>query len=133
MNVLVIGSGAREHALALRLSRDPGVVVHAAPGNGGMAAIGPVHTVDVNSPQAIVALARSIDAELVVVGPEAPLVAGAVDALRDAGIEAFGPSAAAARLEGSKIFSKEFMARHGIPTAGFRVFGDADEAEAFVR
>jgi phosphoribosylamine---glycine ligase len=131
--VLVIGSGAREHALALRISRDPGVEVHAAPGNGGMAAIGTIHGVDVSDPGSIVALAQSIGAGLVVVGPEAPLVAGAVDALREAGIEAFGPSAAAARLEGSKIFSKEFMARHGIPTAGFRVFDDADEAEAFVR
>jgi phosphoribosylamine---glycine ligase len=133
MRVLVIGSGAREHALAVRISQDPGVEVHAAPGNGGMAALGPVHAVDVNDPAAIVALARSIGAGLVVVGPEAPLVEGAVDALREAGIDAFGPSAAAARLEGSKIFSKEFMARHGIPTAGFRVFDDASEAEAYVR
>lgn len=131
--VLVIGSGAREHALAYRISRDPDVEVHAAPGNGGIEAIGKVHPVDVNDPAAITALAKSIGASLVVLGPEAPLVAGAVDALREAGIAAFGPDAAAARLEGSKIFSKEFMARHGIPTAGFRIFDDADEAERYVR
>jgi len=100
--------------------------VHAAPGNGGIEAIGKVHPVDVNDPAAITALAKSIGASLVVLGPEAPLVAGAVDALREAGIAAFGPDAAAARLEGSKIFSKEFMARHGIPTAGFRIFDDAE-------
>lgn len=133
MKVLVIGSGAREHALVWKLSQDEGVTVIAAPGNGGIARIAATFSVDVESPDAIVALAQREAADLVIVGPEAPLVAGATDALRAAGIAAFGPSKAAARLEGSKVFSKEFMARHGIPTAGFRVFTDADEASSYVR
>lgn len=132
MKVLIIGSGAREHAIMHKLSLDPKVEVHAAPGNGGMAGLGPNHPVDVNDPDAIVSLAKEIGAGLVILGPEAPLVAGAVDALEAAGIAAFGPTKAAAQLEGSKIFSKEFMARHGIPTADFRVFGDPDEADRFI-
>lgn len=133
MKVLVVGSGAREHSLVWKIAQDPGVTVIAAPGNAGIAEIAKTFPVNVEDPAAIVALAQQEGADFVVVGPEAPLVAGAVDALRAVGIEAFGASKAAARLEGSKAFSKEFMARHGVPTAGFRIFTDADEAEAYVR
>lgn len=133
MKVLVVGSGAREHALVWKIRQDEGVDVIAAPGNGGIAGLVPTFPVDVESPEAIVALARREAVDLVIVGPEAPLVAGAVDALETAGIRAFGPSKAAARLEGSKIFSKQFMARHGIPTAAFGVFDSAEEADAYVR
>ncbi len=133
MKVLIIGSGAREHALAHRIAQDPGVSVICAPGNGGTAALGANFPVDVEDVAAIVALARREAVDLAVVGPEAPLVAGAVDALREAGVEVFGPEKRAAILEGSKIFSKEFLARHGIPTADFAIFDDADAAEAYVR
>ncbi len=116
--VLVVGSGGREHALALALSRDVGVgEVHAAPGNPGTAAVATNHAVDIMDGPAIAALARELGADLVVVGPEAPLVAGVADAVREAGIACFGPSSAAARLEGSKAFAKEVMAAAGVPTA----------------
>ncbi|MCA9574448.1 MAG: phosphoribosylamine--glycine ligase [Polyangiales bacterium] len=133
MKVLVIGSGAREHALAWKLSQDEGTSVVVAPGNAGMSAVAERRPLPKATPEAVVALAREVSADFVVVGPEAPLVDGAIDALTAAGIEAFGPPRFQAQLEGSKIFSKEFMARHDVPTAGFRVFDDADEAEAYVR
>jgi phosphoribosylamine--glycine ligase len=133
MKVLVIGSGAREHALAWKLSQDEGVTVVVAPGNAGMSAVAERLPLPKATPDAIVALAQEVGAGFVVVGPEAPLVDGAIDALNAAGIDAFGPPRFQAQLEGSKIFSKEFMARHNVPTAGFRVFTDADEAEAYVR
>jgi phosphoribosylamine---glycine ligase len=118
VKTLVIGSGGREHALALALSRDPGVTeVHAAPGNPGMAAVATLHAVDAQDGEAVAALAREVDADLVVVGPEAPLVAGVADAVRAAGIACFGPSREAARLEGSKAFAKEVMQAAGVPTA----------------
>ncbi len=117
MKVLVVGAGAREHALVLSLSRDPDVTeLHAAPGNPGMAALAPVHAVAADDPAAVTALARRFGVDLVVVGPEAPLLAGAADAVRAAGIACFGPSAAAARLEGSKAFAKEVMAAAEVPT-----------------
>ncbi len=120
----MIGSGAREHALVMSLLADPGVTeVVAAPGNAGMAAVVETLPVDVNDADAVAALAAGFD--LVVVGPEAPLVAGAVDACRAAGILAFGPTAAAARLEGSKDFAKEVMRSAGIPTAEARTVTDA--------
>jgi phosphoribosylamine--glycine ligase len=133
MKVLVVGSGARAHALVGKIQQDEGVSVIAAPGNGGIAGIAPTFALDVEKPEAIVALAKREGVSLVIVGPEAPLVAGAVDALAAAGIRAFGPSKAAAQLEGSKIFSKEFMSRHGIPTAAFGVFDKAEDADAYVR
>ena len=133
MKVLVVGSGAREHALAWGVSQDEGVEVVVAPGNAGVSAFAETRPLDVTSVAAVVALAKEVGADLVVVGPEAPLVQGAVDGLQAAGIDAFGPSKAAAQLEGSKIFSKEFMDRHDIPTAGFAVFDDADAADAYIR
>ena len=125
MKTLVIGTGGREHALALALSLDPGVSeVHAAPGNPGIGAVATLHDVDAMDGAAIAALATALGVDLVVVGPEAPLVAGVVDVLADAGIACFGPRREAARLEGSKAFSKEVMAAAGVPTAGSRVCVD---------
>lgn len=118
LTVLVLGNGGREHALALALSRDPAVVaLHCAPGNPGTAAVATNHPLDPCDGAAVVALARTLGANLVVVGPEAPLVAGVADAVRAAGIACFGPSAAAARIEGSKQFAKDVMAGAGVPTA----------------
>ncbi|MEM7433911.1 MAG: phosphoribosylamine--glycine ligase [Myxococcota bacterium] len=133
MRILIVGGGAREHALAWCLARDEGAELIAAPGNAGTAAVGRNVAVDPTDPDQVVALAKRESIDLAVVGPEAPLVAGVVDALRAEGIEAFGPDRAAAQLEGSKIFSKEFMARHEIPTAGFAVFDDADAATRYIR
>lgn len=131
MKTLVIGTGGREHALALALSRDPGVSeVHAAPGNPGIGAFATLHDVDPMDGTAVAALARSLGADLVVVGPEAPLVAGVADAVREAGIAVFGPSRAAAQLEGSKAFSKEVMAAAGVPTAGSRTCTTPEEVAA---
>jgi phosphoribosylamine--glycine ligase len=129
VKTLVIGTGGREHALALALSRDPGVTeVHAAPGNPGIAAFAPVHAVNQLDPDAVAALAVSLGVDLVVVGPEAPLVAGVADAVRAAGISCFGPNADAAQLEGSKAFAKEIMAGAEVPTAMARVCTTPDEA-----
>jgi phosphoribosylamine--glycine ligase len=121
VKVLVVGTGGREHALALALSLDPGVTeVHAAPGNPGIGEVATLHDVDQMDGPAVAALATAVGADLVVVGPEAPLVAGVADAVREAGIACFGPSRAAARLEGSKSFAKEVMTAAGVPTAGSR-------------
>jgi phosphoribosylamine--glycine ligase len=134
MKVLVVGSGAREHAIAWKLGRSPRVrEVICAPGNAGIEAVARCVQVAAEDVEQITALAVREGVELAVIGPEAPLVLGLADALRAAGIDAFGPSAAAARLEGSKVFAKELMAEAGIPTAPFRVFDDADAAEAYVR
>ncbi|MFJ5273686.1 phosphoribosylamine--glycine ligase [Streptomyces sp. NPDC088358] len=118
MKVLVIGGGAREHALCRSLSLDPAVTaLHCAPGNAGIADVAELRAVDALDGGAVAALATELGAELVVVGPEAPLVAGVADAVRAAGIPCFGPSEEAARLEGSKAFAKDVMARAGVPTA----------------
>ncbi|MER7765214.1 phosphoribosylamine--glycine ligase [Streptomyces sp. NPDC097619] len=118
MKVLVIGGGAREHALCRSLSLDPDVTeVHCAPGNAGIAEVAALHPVDALDGAAVAALARGLDAGLVIVGPEAPLVAGVADAVRAAGVPCFGPSGEAARLEGSKAFAKDVMAGAGVPTA----------------
>jgi phosphoribosylamine--glycine ligase len=118
VRVLVVGSGAREHALLLALAHDPAVTALAcAPGNAGTAAVAEQHGLDVRDPAAVVRGARTWRADLVVVGPELPLVAGVADALRAAGIPCFGPTAAAARIEGSKTFAKDVMAAAGVPTA----------------
>jgi phosphoribosylamine--glycine ligase len=133
--VLVVGSGAREHALAWRLAADPGVVeLHVAPGSAGMRRIATVHpTVAVVDTPGLVGLAEAIGAELVVVGPEAPLAAGLADALVDAGVAAFGPSRAASALESSKAFCREIAAAAGIPMAPGEAFHDAGDALAFAR
>ncbi len=118
MKTLVIGTGGREHALALALSRDPQVTeVHAAPGNPGIADVATLHPVDPLDGDAVAALATSLQVDLVVVGPEAPLVAGVADAVRAAGIACFGPSKEAAQIEGSKAFAKQVMAAAEVPTA----------------
>lgn len=118
MKVLVIGSGAREHALVRALTLDPTVAaVIAAPGSPGTDALALNEPVDASDPQAVVELAQRHDVDLVVVGPEAPLVAGVADALREAGVRCFGPGADAARLEGSKAYAKEVMAAAEVPTA----------------
>jgi phosphoribosylamine--glycine ligase len=128
VKLLLLGSGGREHALAWKLVQSPLVTsLVVAPGNPGIAELGGVECValDPTSPEAVVALAKARAIELVVVGPEAPLVAGVGDALRAAGFDVFGPDAAAARVEGSKAFAKEVMHAAGVPTARFEVFSDA--------
>ena len=118
MKILLLGSGAREHALARALARDPQTAeLVVAPGNPGTAAIATNLNIDPSVPEEVVALATQMKADLVVVGPEAPLVAGVADAVREAGIPCFGPGAEAARLEGSKAFAKEIMTAAGVPTA----------------
>ena len=128
--ILIVGSGAREHALALALHEHELVI---APGNAGTAQVGRNVDIAVNNLPGLVALAERERVDLVVIGPEAPLTLGLVDALAERSIAAFGPARAAARLEGSKAFMKEFLRRHDIPTAAFAVFDDADEAKAHVR
>ncbi len=118
VRVLVVGSGAREHAIVLALAQDPTVTALAcAPGNAGTAAVAEQHGLDVLDPQAVAAGAKAWEADLVVIGPEVPLVAGVADAVRAAGIACFGPSAEAARIEGSKTFAKDVMAAAGVRTA----------------
>lgn len=134
MKTLVIGTGGREHALAWALSREDGAEVHAAPGNPGIAEVATCHPVDAMDGAAVAALATSLGVDLVVIGPEAPLVAGVADAVRSAGVACFGPTAEAARLEGSKSFAKEIMAAAGVPTAGAVTCTTIDQAsEALVR
>ena len=131
MKTLVIGTGGREHALARALALDPSVSeVHAAPGNPGMAAVATLHTVDPMSGDEVADLAERLGVDLVVVGPEAPLVAGVADAVTGRGIACFGPSAAAAVLEGSKAFAKEVMEAAGVPTARSFVCTTPDEVAA---
>ncbi len=131
MKILLLGSGAREHALARALASDPATTeLVVAPGNPGTAAIATNISADANDPDAVVALAQQMGAELVVIGPEAPLVAGVADAVRAGGIPCFGPGAEAARLEGSKAFAKEVMASAGVPTAEAAVCETPAELEA---
>jgi phosphoribosylamine---glycine ligase len=133
MRVLVIGSGGRESALAWALARSPSVAdVVAAPGNPGIARIAEVLDSDAGSPAAAVEAARSVNADLVVVGPEAPLVAGVGDALRGEGFKVFGPNANAAHIEGSKAYAKELMDKGGVPTARWQAFEEVDKAVAFM-
>ena len=131
MKILVVGSGGREHALAWRLAQGGHALV-CAPGNPGMAALATCVPVGVDQLDALVALARGEAVDLVVVGPEGPLVAGLADRLRAAGVPTFGPGADGARLEGSKAFSKAFFARHAIPTAAFRTVATVAEADAAI-
>ena len=132
MRILVIGSGGREHALVRALGLEQ-ASLHAAPGNPGIAAVAETHPETAAVPDQILALARKLGPDLVVIGPEAPLVAGAADALRENGLACFGPDAAAARIEGSKSFAKQVMAEAGIPTAASftcRTGAEADQALA---
>ena len=134
MNILVVGSGGREHALCWAIAASPLCDrLYCAPGNAGAAGEATCLPIAADDVDALVAAARDTAADLVVVGPEAPLVLGLVDRLQAAGIPAFGPTAAAAALEGSKVFMKELCARHGIPTAAYARFTDPDEAKAYVR
>jgi phosphoribosylamine---glycine ligase len=129
----VVGGGGREHALAWRLASSPSVSeLHAAPGNPGIATLATCHEVGADDAGELVKLIDSLDVQLTVIGPEAPLVAGLADQLAARGRLAFGPSAAAARLEGSKAFAKGLMQRHGIPTAAAGTFDDVEAAVAFV-
>ncbi|WP_344263678.1 phosphoribosylamine--glycine ligase [Streptomyces sodiiphilus] len=131
MRILVIGGGAREHALCHALNRDPDVTaLHCAPGNAGIAEQATLHPVDAADGPAVAELAAGLGCDLVVIGPEAPLVAGVADAVRAVGIPVFGPSAEAARLEGSKAFAKEVMAAAGVPTARSYVCVTPEETDA---
>ena len=131
MRVLVVGSGGREHAICWSLAASPRVsALFCSPGNPGMEGLATRVPIGVDDLDGLCRFAKTENIELVVVGPEMPLVAGLVDRLEAAGIRAFGPSAAAARLEGSKAFMKEFAARHGIPTAAHRSFGRTERDEA---
>jgi phosphoribosylamine--glycine ligase len=133
LNVLVIGGGGREHALAWKIAQSPRVAkVFAAPGNAGTALEPGVRNVAVTAIPDLVALAKTEHVSLTVVGPEAPLAAGVVDAFRTAGLRIFGPTRAAAQLESSKDFAKAFMTRHHIPTAAYRSFTDAAAAHAYI-
>ena len=134
MKVLVVGGGGREHALAWKLAQSPRLTrLYAAPGNPGIAAHADCVPVRDTALEELVALARRERVELAVIGPELPLSLGLRDRLSDAGVSVFGPSQAAARLESSKAFAKDLMARYGIPTARFRVFQNADAARRFCR
>ena len=136
MKILVIGSGGREHALAWKLAQSERVSeVIVAPGNAGIATEAKCRNanVAVNNIDGLLALARNAKVDVTVVGPEIPLVAGVVDRFREAGLRIFGPTAAAAQLEGSKAYAKDFLARHGIPTAFYSVFTDMEPALAYLR
>ncbi|ALO43288.1 phosphoribosylamine--glycine ligase [Pseudoalteromonas phenolica] len=136
MNVLVIGSGGREHALAFKAAQNPSVrTVFVAPGNAGTALEPKLENVaiGVEDLDALVAFAKDNNVELTIVGPEAPLVIGVVDRFREEGLAIFGPTAAAAQLEGSKSFTKDFLARHDIPTAEYQTFEQIEPALAYLK
>jgi phosphoribosylamine---glycine ligase len=133
MNVLLIGSGGREHALAWAISASPLLTkLYCAPGNPGIAEVAEVVVLDVTDHQAVIAFCQIHNIKFVVVGPEAPLVAGLVDDLKAAGIKAFGPSKFAAQLEGSKGFTKDICAKYNIPTAAYGRFRDVEKARAYL-
>ncbi|MBO5257644.1 MAG: ATP-grasp domain-containing protein, partial [Clostridia bacterium] len=133
MNIIVIGSGGREHAIIKKLAQSEAVdTIYALPGNGGMTE---AECVDVGAKDipAIVEFAKTHDIGFAVVAPDDPLVLGCVDALEEIGIPCFGPSAAAAQIEGSKVFSKNLMKKYGIPTAAYEVFESADDAREYIK
>src|SRR6476620_3957405 len=133
MKILVIGGGGREHALAWKLAASPKVqLVYVAPGNGGTARDPRLKNVPIDGVEALADFAQAERIALTVVGPEAPLAAGVVDAFRARGLRIFGPTRAAAQLESSKAYAKDFMQRHGIPTALYATFTDAAAAHAHV-
>jgi phosphoribosylamine---glycine ligase len=132
MKILVVGSGGREHALAWKLAQSPRVEkIYCAPGNAGTAQLAENISVPIADHPALIDFAKREKIDLAVIGPDDALAAGIVDAFRDAGLRAFGPTASAARLESSKAFAKDFMQRHGIPTAAFREFSDSAEAKNY--
>ena len=133
MNVLVLGSGGREHALTWALAKSSHIgELYVAPGNGGTAAIAKNVPLDILDAEAIIGFSRDNDIELVVVGPEAPLVEGVAEKVRHAGFAVFGPDAQGAQLEGSKSFSKEFMLAHDLPTARYKKCTSEQEAMAYL-
>jgi phosphoribosylamine--glycine ligase len=132
MKILVVGSGGREHALAWKLSQSPRVTkIYCAPGNAGTARVAENTSVPIADHAALIAFAKREEIDLAVIGPDDALAAGIVDAFQAAGLRAFGPTAAAARLESSKAFAKDFMRRHGIPTAASREFSDSAKARSY--
>src|ERR1700681_1398497 len=134
MNILLLGSGGREHALAWKIAASPLTdQLFCAPGNAGIAQEAACVALDLADHQAVIAFCRANQIDLVVVGPEAPLVAGMVDDLEAAGFKAFGPTRAAARLEGSQSFTKDLCRANGIPTAAYERFRAADPAKTYVR
>ncbi len=134
MNILVIGSGGREHALCWAIAKSPLCDrLICAPGNGGIADVAECMALDISDHEAVIALCRANAIDFVVVGPEVPLVAGIADDLTAAGFKTFGPSAAAAQLEGSKGFTKDLCAKHNIPTAAYARFSEAEAAKAYAR
>lgn len=134
IDILLLGSGGREHALAVKLAQSPRCgKLYIAPGNGGTVAVGENIALDENDPAAVADFARETGCGLVVIGPESPLVAGVADAVREVGIPCFGPGAAGAQMEGSKLFSKQVMERAGAPTAAYGSFTDEEGALAYVR
>lgn len=135
MKVLVLGSGGREHAIlwALKKTASSGVKLYCAPGNAGIAQLAECQPITVNQTSSLIQFVREQTIDLTVVGPEAPLASGIVDAFQEQGLAIVGPSQAASRLESSKVLAKDFMARHGIPTAGYRVVSSAAEASAALR
>ncbi|MGB3057203.1 MAG: phosphoribosylamine--glycine ligase, partial [Candidatus Omnitrophota bacterium] len=134
MKILVIGSGGREHALCWKISQSPMTEeLYCSPGNGGTRKTAVNVELDVSAHQSVKDFCKEKNIDLVVVGPEAPLATGLADALESEGVKVFGPSYAAARLESSKIFAKELMGKHSIPTAEFRIFDNIDKAEGYIR
>ena len=132
MKVLVVGSGGREHALCWKIAQRPDTEVYVAPGNVGMVDVATLVNIKVDDIAGLVDFAKAEGIDLTVVGPELPLTLGIVDAFQEAGLACFGPNKAAAKLEGSKAFSKELMKKYGIPTAAFDTFTDVEKAKAFV-
>ena len=132
MKVLVVGSGGREHALCWKIAQRPDTEVYVAPGNIGMVDVTTLVNIKVDDIAGLVDFAKAEGIDLAVVGPELPLTLGIVDAFQEAGLACFGPNKAAAKLEGSKAFSKELMKKYGIPTAAFDTFTDVEKAKAFV-
>src|SRR5437762_8311896 len=134
MNILLLGSGGREHALAWKMAASPLVErLYCAPGNAGIARECELVALDAANHAAVIAFCKDKNIDLVVVGPETPLCAGIVDDLNAAGIKAFGPSRAAAQLEGSKGFTKDLCRANDIPTAAYERFGEADAAKDYIR
>ena len=135
MNVLILGNGGREHALAWKSSQDHDSKVFVAPGNGGTLLEEYITnlSIDINDFDAVVATCKGHAIDLVIVGPEVPLVNGIVDFLSAKGISAFGPTAKAARLEGSKVFAKEFFEKYAIPTASYQSFTNFEEASDYAK